>query len=51
MGCGSSKEEDPNEIKSEMKKTLISSYDEVQIFFSLINIYRLLKKFLYYLAF
>ena len=29
MGCGSSKEENPDEIKSEMKRTLIPEYDEV----------------------
>ena len=29
MGCGSSKDENPDAIKSEMKKTLIPSYDEV----------------------
>jgi len=29
MGCGSSKEKNPDEIKFEMKKTLIPSYDDV----------------------
>lgn len=29
MGCGQSKEEDPNEIKYEMKETKIPSYDDV----------------------
>ena len=32
MGCGSSKEENPDEIKSEMKKTLIPEYDAVAFF-------------------
>jgi hypothetical protein len=34
MGCGSSKDENPDEIKSEMKPTKIPEYDEVSHFFS-----------------